>query len=79
MNGQCPLWFFVFPGGELGLRPRGQPVLPVPVSLSAQGLQSRNQGGVLDLEPGTARVLSPLPTHRPAFSAPPSVRSTLPI
>lgn len=30
-----------FPGGELGLCPRGQPVLPVPASLSAQGLQSR--------------------------------------
>lgn len=75
MNGQSPLWFFVFPGGELGLRPGGQPVLPVPASLSARGLQSCNQGDVLDLEPGTARVLSPLPTHRPVFSAPPPVPS----
>lgn len=75
MNRQSPLWFFVFPGGELGLRPGGQPVLPVPASLSAQGPQSRNQGDVLDLEPGTTRVVSPLPPHRPVFSAAPPVPS----
>lgn len=65
VNGQSPLWFFVFPGGELGLRPRGQPALPVPAPLSARGLQSRYQGDVLDLEPGTARVLSACPRTDP--------------